>query len=321
MTDTDPTITIAGHEARIEALSEALHDAHRAFADVSTSARKMDALNAAVTAERDALAAQLAGARAELSRRAADWDALALRADLASARAALYRSQRDEAEIRGALAKVADAIGCGHSADAVAEAIGKLAARASAAEAEAARLTAECDQARADDQQKDRVAALEARPVLTEERLAEALTSLSTWRGERMPWADGGARMWATDLVAQLNGPVTLPLPSQDPADVFARVNEYDLGETIRVAYADGERGKSFWTDIARAVLARLRVTLVAPVDPEAIDRDLFNRIADTDPKNPRWESLRPEAKRLGSAAMRAVLIARGIPVTPERGQ
>jgi len=63
---TDPTITIAGLETRIGVLSEALHDANRGRADTATAASKLDARLAATESERDALAAQLAEARAAL---------------------------------------------------------------------------------------------------------------------------------------------------------------------------------------------------------------------------------------------------------------
>lgn len=142
----DSAVTIAGLEARVKSFSEACRALGADCVESIAQANSARASVAAVTVERDALAVQLTEARAELARKAEDGDALALRADLASVRAdlerlkaELHRSQRDEREIREALATVANGLDCGHSAEAVVAAV--------------VRLTAERDQARADDRQ------------------------------------------------------------------------------------------------------------------------------------------------------------------------
>lgn len=159
MTTDDATVTIAGLAARIDALTDALHDAHD---NAGIFAANRDVISAALDeaiAERDALATQLAKVRTQLATAskvcalhgvalAGEVDAFhrlstdradavseldhirrdltACRTRIAELEADLFRSQRDEREIREALAKVAGRLKCGHSAKAVIEAVMQL---------------------------------------------------------------------------------------------------------------------------------------------------------------------------------------------------
>lgn len=212
---TDPTITIAGLEARINSLRSAVQHSNRTAAERMTMFVEASSNADRLTAERDALAAQLAEVRAELqaaqtdlhaARRSDEDEIDVLRADLASERAHLAacrtriagleqaadeRSREDKDrgarmdEIRAALGAHPFASD-GHIADRI---------RA---------LTA-------------RVAELEARPVLDVGRLAAALNQCEL-----------GPR--ASDIMRHL-GPVTLP--AQDRA------------EELTNAYVDEWNGRS----------------------------------------------------------------------------
>ena len=153
--------------------------------------------------------------------------------------------------------------------------------------------------------------------TLTEDRLADVLASLSTWRGERMPWHSDSTRPWASDLMGRL-GVITTP---SKPADVFAGVSIEELDKvqmTAEVEYAIKVGSHSDSTPACRAaglsaVLDALRVKLVAPVDPDAVLADVFGA--------PHWRSFANEYRTARCVAMRATLEAKGIPVTPEAGK
>ena len=217
---TDPTITIAGLETRIGVLSEALHDANRGRADTATAASKLDARLAATESERDALAAQLAEARAAL--------------DAAPKVCAIHSYEHGPGPC----------MTCGAWPPGTRELIAACQTRIAGLEqaadersAEVARLTA-------------RVAELEARPVF--------------------------AGVSEDDLCVQM---LMAADPSIDPGIALVMVNGVHRAKV-------------------RAVLARLEVSLVAPVDPEQMARDFA-----------------------AGVPVRATLIARGIPVTPEVGK
>ena len=124
----------------------------------------------------------------------------------------------------------------------------------------------------------------------------------------------------AIECVDKLNAPPTSP-PAARP--VFAGVSEDEL---IRLFYVVGTDGIDHGENCPpidssdrsgiRAVLARLEVSLVAPVDPEAVAREYGHALGE-----PPWAALDAEVARRRTAAMRATLIARGIPVTPEVGK
>lgn len=94
--------------------------------------------------------------------------------------------------------------------------------------------------------------------TLTEDRLADALASLSTWRGERMPWHSDSIRPWASDLMGRI-GVVTTP---SKPADV-ATVES--VARAIWCAYNNAEATgwsnmtvgvRAMWMAAARAGIA-----------------------------------------------------------------
>ena len=119
------------------------------------------------------------------------------------------------------------------------------------------------------------------------------------------------------------------PGPTAASRPVFAGVSASDLD----VAYIGGQREchrrhEGAIKDCCRyaavaAVLARLEASLVAPVDPEAFVRQFADIAANaaSPSRPPRWDEYTDEHRAVRVAAMRATLIARGIPVTPEAGK
>ena len=114
----------------------------------------------------------------------------------------------------------------------------------------------------------------------------------------------------AIGCVDKLGAPPTSP-PAARP--VFAGVSEEELHSVFARAYGECPDGISYAVAAGlRAVLARLEVSLVAPVDPEQIAADITGPIGDR-VRTGEW-------KRIKDAA-RTALTAAGIPVTPERGK
>lgn len=288
---TDPAITIAGLRAERDYFEDV---ARSGAASAVTHAAHMVML----TAERDALAAALATVTAERDEARAKapcaihsyehgpgpcmtcgaWPPgtasliAGLRADLTSARSDLASERHHVATYRDRMA---------------------------ALEAEHAKVAA----------LKDRVEELEERPVLTVERLADALDASYGIDGT-------GDRNRAEWVVAHL-GAVTLP--------AFAGVSVEELIKLSGQAYLDCPCRTDEPVDCCnvasiRAVLARLKVSLVAPVDPEAFARKFADIASDTTSvsRPPRWDDYSDESRAVRIAAMRAALIAAGIPVTPE---
>lgn len=120
--------------------------------------------------------------------------------------------------------------------------------------------------------------------------------------------------------------------PTSPPAarPVFAGVSVEELARVFWCATGRGYKPEQWetlapstqaeWIKGIRAVLDRLEVSLVAPVDPEEVARDFYIRLSKL------TGSLQLSAHTDGDRrdrieTMRATLIARGIPVTPERGQ
>lgn len=103
---------------------------------------------------------------------------------------------------------------------------------------------------------------------------------------------------------------------------VFAGVSIDELCSVYSAAYGErpGHRDDRR-PDAIRAVLARLEVSLVAPVDPEAVARAYHDH---KDAPAPEWDEVDiwrgrdADEQTHAIAAMRATLTARGIPVTPE---
>jgi len=328
---TDPTITIAGLRAKVSALIDHLETANQSRVNFSCGLSKMEAHAAEVEAERDALAAQLAEVRAKL--------------DAAPKVCAIHSYEHGPGPC----------MTCGAWPPGTRELIAACRTRIAGLEQaaderskEVARLTA-------------RVAELEARPVLTVERLTSAVY-LS--RGIPMDIATEAAKA----IIASL-GPVTLPAQDRaeelvyawrgictdtatcdlDPAErmrralaslgapptsppaarpVFAGVS---VGELEGVFVAAERACKADTAAIhlgccrlagLRAVLARLEASLVAPVDPEAFARDFQTDLHQQDPDG--WtpfDSVERGGQDEMVAAMRATLTAAGIPVTPEVGK
>ena len=327
---TDPTITIAGLRAQVSALESAATSA------ADNAARLVEALYhgnggiAAITAERDALAAQLAKVRAELA--------------AAPKVCAIHSYEHGPGPC----------MTCGAwppgTRELIATCQGRIAGLEQAANErskEVARLAA-------------RVAELEARPVLTAERLAEAMqpsvygaaaratiaaatiASLGpvtlpaqdaadaiVAKMQRYGWwcsQDSGDGRCEADMrraLASLGAPPTSPVAARP---VFAGVSEEELYRVYADAYGEPAGHVDDRRPIAiRAVLARLEVSLVAPVDPEAVARDYANNAATGYAPGidhpPYWLEYTDEQRTKRTAAMRATLIARGIPVTPEAGK
>lgn len=370
---TDPTITIAGLRAQVSALESAATSA------ADNAARLVEALYhgnggiAAITAERDALAAQLAEVRAELAAApkvcaihsyALEGPCMTCGSPWPGAEKAL-RQERIEGMEK--MRRISAAVGCPNSVEEVVEAVAAIKSdlaserahlaacqtriagleqAANERSAEVARLTA-------------RVAELEARTVLTVERLtsavylsrgipidiaAEAAKAILAVLGPvTLPAQDAAERMAAAycdaqreiggkewlgwsrvasgssevrDLIvesmrralASLGAPPTSP-PAARPA--FAGVSEENLANTAATAHREC-RDHNPWMAVARAVLARLEVTLVAPVDPEQIAADITGPIGDR-VRTGEW-------KRIKDAA-RTALTAAGIPVATEVGK
>ena len=333
---TDPTITIAGLRAQVDSLETSL----RATIDDGATSEEVrlirEAERAAVAAERDALAVQLAEVRAELAKApkvcaihsyehgpgpcmtCGAWPPgtreliAACRTRIAGLEQAAderikedkYRGARMDA-IRAALGAHPFA-----SDDHIADRIRAL---------------------------TDRVAELEARPVLTVEAAVAAAREADWSSAERHD-----AETVVTAVLGAL-GPVTLP--SQDRAEELvsawrgictdSATCDLDPAERMRRALASlgapptsppaarpvfaGVSEEELALEYARAVdripgiravLARLEVSLVTPVDPREfalvmIMRDLTDDNGDV-------------STTAVEAAARYALTARGIPVTPE---
>ncbi len=104
----------------------------------------------------------------------------------------------------------------------------------------------------------------------------------------------------------------------RDP-EVFAGVSEDELcriyGDAFNPAAMDPR------ADAIRVVLARLKTTRVAPVDPEAVARAYHD--CEAGPVSsvvPYWRAMGGD-QALSVTAMRTALLAAGVPVTPERGK
>ena len=203
-----------------------------------------------------------------------------------------------------------------------------------------------------------RMAELEARPVLTHEILSAAIKKarkvppyiarqaadeymphlgpvtlpaqdraeelVSAWRGICTDSAtcdlDPAERM--RRALASLGAPATTPTAAPGPV---AAVSVEELAKVYSKAY--GEIGDVDDQDRIRAigaVLARLSATTIAPVDPEAVARAYHDH---KDAPAPEWDEVSvwrgrdADEKPYATSAMRATLIARGIPVTPEVGK
>ena len=322
MFDHDHAVTIAGLRAERDSLIVSLR---AAIDDGSTSEERLmrmiaEAELACVTAERDALAAQLAEVRAKL--------------DAAPKVCAIHSYEHGPGPC----------MTCGAWPPGTRELIAACQTRIAGLEqaadersAEVARLTA-------------RVAELEARPVLTHEILSAAIK-----KARRLP--PYIARQAADEYMPHL-GPVTLP-PAQDRAEELCRayheraadMDGHMVGrwqyhgpesqaictEAMRRALASlgapptsppaarpvfaGVSEEELALEYARAVdripgiravLARLEVSLVAPVDPEAVSRQALRPLAVT---------MRSDEVKRSVENVRATLTAAGIPVTPEVGK
>lgn len=166
MTTNDATVTIAGLAARVDTLTDALHDAHD---NAGVFAANRDVMNAALAeaiAERDALATQLAKVRTQLATAskvcalhgvalAGEVDAFhRLSTDRADAVSELDHTRRDLTACRTRIAELeADLSRSQRERDEAREAATQLTAQLATARQVIDERTAERDQARADDQQ------------------------------------------------------------------------------------------------------------------------------------------------------------------------
>lgn len=245
MTTDDATVTIAGLQAQVKSLSEACHALGADCVEAVAQANSARANAAAREAERDALAAKLDAAPkvcaihsyeygpgpcmtcgawppgtreliAACQTRIAGLESAAnertkTQADVEQLKADLFRSQRDEREIREAMASVANRLKCGHSAEAVVAGVVRLTTRVAELEAE----TRVSDQRLVDqhDVWKARVAKLEAQPALTADMVACVLPrAVASTKG----WIITHPEETAKAIVEAL-GSVTLP--AQDRAE------------------------------------------------------------------------------------------------------
>src|SRR5574343_521158 len=345
MTTTDPTITIAGLRAQVATLIDHLASANPSRGDFSSLYSQHSAKVAAAEAERDALAAQLAEVRAELvqlggadlARDAAEDRAARLDADLAKLRAELAAAPKVCAIHSYALE--GPCMTCGAWPPGTRELIAacqtRIAGLESAANersAEVARLTADymtvvdaimprsdgpahaAATARSHRRHIDeleaevarmtaRVAELEAETRVSDQRLAD----------QHDKW---------TARVAELEArPV--------PPEVFASLDE--LARTFWCATGRGYKPEQWetlapstqaeWIKGTAAVLARLEVSLVAPVDLAAIERAVkAYRNASGEHAVPA-DALGTGQWRAAVLAMTDAFVAAGIPVTPEVGK
>lgn len=122
----------------------------------------------------------------------------------------------------------------------------------------------------------------------------------------------------AIACVDKLGAPPTSP-PAARP--VFAWVSEEELDAAFEAAYrAESVKSASGGKDprraAIRAVLARLEVSLVTPVDPEAVAREYH--ASGALPDVPSWTEISSFGRHIATQAMRTALRASGIPVTPE---
>lgn len=141
---------------------------------------------------------------------------------------------------------------------------------------------------------------------------AEELTDAIESRLAAIGFSGFGGRISYTDRIRIVEESLaSLGAPPTSPPEVFAGVSEENLANTAATAHREC-RDHNPWMAVARAVLARLEVTLVAPVDPEQIAADITGPIGDR-VRTGEW-------KRIKDAA-RTALTAAGIPVTPERGK
>ena len=189
-----------------------------------------------------------------------------------------------------------------------------------------------------------RVAELEARPVLTEGLLRGALFACADGASDdevraimdklgpvTLPAQDAAAAIvaamqrhgwWCSQdsgdgrceadmrsALASLGAPPTSPAVA--PPEVFAGVSVEDLCSAYNRGCNDNPADRPRINGL-RAVLARLEVSLVAPVDPEAVARQALRPIA---------VSMYSEVVKRSAENVRAHLLAAGIPVTPERGK
>jgi hypothetical protein len=379
---TDPTITIAGLEARIKCLVAALRTANTGRAEAATLDSAACGYNAQLRTERDALAAQLAEVRAELAAApkvcaihsyALEGPCMTCGAPWPGAEKAL-RQERIEGMEK--MRRISAAVGCPNSVEEVVEAVAaiksdlaserahlaacqtRIAGLEQAADersAEVARLTA-------------RVAELEARPVLTHEILsaaikkarkvppyiarqaadeymphlgpvtlpaqdrAEELTDAIESRLAAIGFSGFGGRIPYTDRIriveeslASLGAPPTSP-PAARP--VFAEVSEDELIRLFYVVGTDGiDHGEqcppidSSDRNGLRAVLARLEVSLVAPVDLAAIERAVKAYHNASGEHAVPADALGTGQWRAAVLAMTDAFLAAGIPVTPEVGK
>ena len=385
---TDPTITIAGLRARINSLLSAVQHSNRTTAERVTMFVEASSNADRLTAERDALAAQLAEVRAELAAApkvcaihsyALEGPCMTCGAPWPGAEKAL-RQERIEGMEK--MRRISRAVGCPNSVEEVVEAVAAIKADLASERAHLAACRtriAGLEQA-ADERSAEvarltaRVAELEARPVLTHEILsaaikkarkvppyiarqaadeymphlgpvtlpaqdrAEELTDAIESRLAAIGFSGFGGRIQYTDRIriveeslASLGAPPTSPTVAPQPAEVFAGVSIDELCSVYSAAYGErpGHRDDRR-PDAIRAVLARLEVSLVAPVDPEVVARRYHDHkespvpewpyAADHDINSPIGAD-HEQARLRATAAMRATLTAAGIPVTPEVGK
>ena len=342
---TDPTITIAGLTAERDMLRSRLRDIAISVGAANEATCIGDASRARVAAERDALAAQLAEVRAELDRlRATDLtrdaaestaaDQLAiLRADLASERAHLAACRTRIAGLEQA-ADERSRTPCNGSCDIA------LASRQVGPDGIVPRNAREC--AELWEREAARLWREETRPTARVAVRGAMELAAESFGGSDGAFTGAGfsaAIMSAAGLSGAVDGRLVRAIlrgrsdvrdcggghyqivratTPPAPADVFAGVSEAELVRT----YLDAERadGTSNVSPGIRAVLARLRVTLVKPVDPEVVAKAIQGDLHRQDPGG--WTTF-DDISDGGQAemvdAVRAALTAAGVPVTPER--
>lgn len=289
----DPTITIAGLRAQVDSLEMSLRGALDDVAAGEEVRLIAEAEHAAVSAERTALAAQLAEVRAELDAApkvcaihsyALEGPCMTCGAPWPGAEKAL-RQERIEGMEK--MRRISRAVGCPNSVEEVVEAVAAIKADLASERAHlAACQTRIAGMERAANERSGevarltaRVAELEARPVLDGRMLAGAIShahddACARWAGQSN--APTMTLIAGEDVLRHL-GPVTLPLPAQDRA------------EDLSNAYVDEWNGRGDCRGDADAIARRAA----------AMRRALASLGAP--PTSP------------GTAA--------GVPVTPERGK
>ena len=322
MTTTDPTITIAGLRARIDSLRFAVQHSNRTAAERMTMFVEASSNADRLTAERDALAAQLAEVRAELAAApkvcaihsyALEGPCMTCGAPWPGAEKAL-RQERIEGMEK--MLRISAAVGCPNSVEEVVEAV---AAIKSDLASERAHLAA-C---------QTRIAGLEQ---AADERSRTGQVS----EPERSEWI--GAAVAVADALGGSLGPVSGTSGTIDPREwIHFAAGLADRAKKLTARMAELEARPVLTHEILSAAIKKARkvppyiarqaadeymphlgpVTLPAQDRAEELCRAYHERAADMDGHMVgRWQYHGPESQAICTEAMERALASLGAPPT-----